>query len=123
MQALVKAVFSLSKDIRYVAIYQNKELVQASRPGRDNASGSESDKYEELIVNPAVLTLVEQRGDIDCGGVRFVLIRYGNFYQLVAPLANGHISICIEPHADPLELVEPIQGALSRSGLVHTEIN
>ena len=73
-----------------------------------DASSTGSDKYEELIVNPTILTLVKQRGDIDCGGAKFVLIRYGNFYQLVAPIKNGHVSVCIEPHADPLNLVEPI---------------
>jgi hypothetical protein len=44
----------------------------------------ESGKYEELIVNPTVLTLVRQRGNIDGGGVEFLLIRYGSFWQTVA---------------------------------------
>jgi hypothetical protein len=117
MQQLVETIFSLSQDIRYIAIYNHRELTVSSKSGVVGASSSESDKYEELIVNPAILTLVKQRGEIDCGGAKFVLIRYGNFYQFVSPTARGHISICIEPHADPLPLVESIQGILSQNGL------
>jgi hypothetical protein len=117
MQQLIAEIFSLSADIRYVAAYLDGELTSASKPGATGASSSESDKYEELIVNPTLLTLVKQRGDIDCGGVRYVLVRYGNFYQLVMPFRNGHMSICIEPHADPLRLVEPVQRLLTLRGL------
>ena len=67
-----------------------------------NASASESDKYEELIVNPGVLTLVRQRGNIDCDGVEFVVIRYGNFWQTVWPVKSGHVSLGLEPSANPL---------------------
>jgi hypothetical protein len=117
MQRLIEDVFSLSEDVRYVAAYLNGELSTSSRPGTAGASSSESDKYEELIVNPTLLTLVKQRGDIDCGGARYVLVRYGSFYQLVMPVRNGHISICIEPGADPLKLVEPVGSVLIRHGL------
>ena len=105
---MIEAIFSLSENIRYVAVYREGKLDSSVKQGLVGASSTGSDKYEELIVNPAILTLVKQRGDIDCGGANFVLIRYGNFYQFVAPIKNGHISVCIEPHADPLNLVEPI---------------
>ena len=112
MRPLLENIFALSKDIRYVAIYSKGELFSSSMPDKAGASSSESDKYEELIVNPTILTLVKQRGDIDCGGAQYVLIRYGNFYQFIAPVGTGHISICIEPYADPLRLVEPIRKVL-----------
>ena len=105
---MIEAIFSLSENIRYVAVYREGKLDSSVKQGLVGASSTGSDKYEELIVNPAILTLVKQRGDIDCGGAKFVLIRYGNFYQFVAPIKNGHVSVCIEPHADPLNLVEPI---------------
>ena len=117
MQQLIEAIFSLSKDIRYVATYSDGELASSVKQGVEGASSTDSDKYEELIVNPTILTLVKQRGDIDCGGAEFVLIRYGNFYQFIAPMKNGHVSVCIEPYADPLDLVEPIQGVLRRHKL------
>ena len=56
------------------------------------ASSSGSDRYEELLANPAVLTLLSQRGEIDCGGLRYVLVRYGNFFQLVTRIPRAGIS-------------------------------
>lgn len=89
------------------------------RPGLANASASasESDKYEELIVNPGVLTLVRQRGNIDCGGVEFVVIRYGNFWQTVWPVKNGHVSLGLELSANPLEHAKAIQQVIAEQGL------
>lgn len=75
------------------------------------ASASESDRYEELLVNPTMLTLVRQRGNIDCGGVRFVLIRYGNFFAFVVPVTGGHVAVGLEPTADLSRLL----GVLERN--------
>lgn len=109
MGELIERVFALTSDIRYVAVYVNGRLQSSQRPSLTQASTSESDKYEELIVNPTLLTLTRQRGEIDCGGLAFVLIRYGSFYELVLPLPGGHLSVGIEPHADPLHLVPRLQ--------------
>lgn len=117
MLQLIETLLALSEDIRYVAVYHEGILTCLEREGRSGASSSESDKYEELLVNPTILTLVQQRGNIDCGGARFVLIRYGNSYQLVTPIRGGHVSVCIESYANPLQLVEPIQNILSHQGL------
>jgi hypothetical protein len=103
------AFFQISNAVRYVAFYLDGQLTLRERPGLANSSTPESDKYEELIVNPTLLTLVQQRGDIDCGGVEFVVIRYGNFWQTVFPVEKGHVSIGLEPTADPLEHVKKIQ--------------
>ncbi len=115
--SLVDAFFRVSKDVRYVALYLDGELTLRERPGLANASASESDRYEELIVNPAVLLLVRQRGNIDCGGVQFVIIRYGNFWQTVWPVKSGHVSLGLEPFANPLEHVEAIQSVIADQGL------
>jgi hypothetical protein len=112
MQDLVKSLFSISRGIRYVAVYLDGKLSSSSRPGLQNESSSESDKYEELIVNPTLLKLVTQRGNIDCGGTQFVIIRYGHFYEFVKPVASGHISIGIELTEDPLKLVPRIEETL-----------
>lgn len=108
MQKLIDEIFSLSEEIRYVAVYRDGELLSSMKPGFQNQSASESDKYEELIVNPTILTLVQQRGNIDCGGCRFVLVRYGNFYQFVSPIGGGHASVCISLEANVLRLVDEI---------------
>jgi hypothetical protein len=105
---LAEAVLRASEHIRYVAMRSDGQLWLRERAQLHNASSSESDRYEELIVNPTLLTLVRQRGDIDCGGAQFVLIRYGNFFQFVAPLADGHISIGMEPDCDPLAVVKKV---------------
>ena len=102
------AFFQISNDVRYVAFYLDGQLSLHERPALANASTSESDKYEELIVNPTLLTLVQQRGNIDCGGVKFVVIRYGNFWQIVWPVKQGHVSVGLEPIADPLEHAKAI---------------
>ena len=122
MQQVIDLILILSEDIRYVAIYSHGELLTSSRPGTTGASSSESDKYEELLVNPTILTLVNQRGNIDCGGAEFVLVRYGNFYQIVMPIVEGHISICVEPYADPLKLIEPIEVALRGSAVKSSKL-
>ena len=104
--------FQISKDVRYVALYLNGQLALQERPGLANSSAPESDKYEELIVNPVLLTLVQQRGNIDCGGIKFVVIRYGNFWQTVWPVKQGHVSVGLEPTANPLEHAKAIQSAI-----------
>ena len=97
-------ILALSRDVRYVAIYRDGELRTWSRPGTAGASSAESDKYEELLVNPTLLKLAAQRGDIDCGGLEYLVVRYGNFFQVVAPAPWGHVSVCLEPGADPVAL-------------------
>jgi hypothetical protein len=92
-----------------VAIYRDGQLEMNSKSGTVGTSSYESDKYEELLVNPTLLKLVTQRGNIDCGGMNHILIRYGNFYQLVWPENWGHVSVCIELNADPLEIYNDIK--------------
>jgi hypothetical protein len=99
---LIDAIFALSTQVRYVAVYRDQELVLRARPGLTGASAAESDRYEELLVNPTLLTLAGQRGAIDCGGLEFLVIRYGNFFQVVRPVSGGHLSVAVEPDADPL---------------------
>ena len=109
---LKEKIFEISKDIRYVAIYEDEKLISSERPGIENTSSSESDKYEELIVNPTLLKLVTQRGNIDCGGAMYVIIRYGSFYELVMPLKKGHLSVGMELSVDLVPTVAAIKGLL-----------
>ena len=97
---LMDRLFALSTEVRYAAVYRDGNLQTETRSGTAGASSAESDRYEELLVNPTLLTLVRQRGNIDCGGLRYVLIRYGNFLQWVRALPDGHVSVCIEPDGD-----------------------
>jgi len=114
MSALADALFALSPKVRYVAVLRGRDLVLRERPGLTGASASETDRYEELLVNPTVLTLLRRRGEIDCGGLDHVWIRYGNFWTGLFPTADGHVNVGLEPDAVPTEIVDRIRAVLLR---------
>jgi hypothetical protein len=114
-EALIESCLALSPDVRYVAVYRDGLLRSRERAGLEGASASESDKYEELLVNPSVLTLVRQRGNIDCGGLRYVVIRYGQFFQCVFPVEGGHVSVALEPAADVPRFLGMLEATLAES--------
>ena len=101
---MIESIFKLSDSIRYVAVYKNGQLESKSKSNTLDASSSESDRYEELLVNPTLLKLASQRGNIDCGGLDYILVRYGNFFQFVLPESWGHVSVCIEANTDPIQI-------------------
>lgn len=101
---MIEDIFAISKNVRYVAIYRDGKLETRSKSGTEGASNSESDRYEELLVNPILVKAASQRGNIDCGGLDYLLVRYGNFFQFVLPVPWGHISVCIEKSADPIAI-------------------
>jgi hypothetical protein len=101
---MINEIFALSSDVRYAAILRDGQLETKIKEGTVGASGSESDRYEELLVNPTLLTLAAARGNIDCGGLDYLIIRYGNFFQFVLPTSWGHVSVCIEKDADPVAI-------------------
>ncbi len=107
--AALKQILALSPHVRYAALYRNGKLSTACRENLAGASSSESDKYEEVIVNPTLMTLLRQRGEIDCGGVQHVLIRYGNFVQCIHPITGGHLSVAFETGVDYQPLVKRLQ--------------
>ncbi|MBZ5527123.1 MAG: hypothetical protein LAN71_04365 [Acidobacteriia bacterium] len=118
MDATIQELLQTYPEVRYAALYQDGKLESAVKPGLSGASAGESDKYEELIVNPTLLKLVTQRGEIDCGGARYLIVRYGNFFEWVQPVRGGHISVGIEPDADPLRVGASLAPILDRHGLL-----
>jgi len=112
---MIEDIFSLSDDIRYVAVYREGRLEMKAREGAAQASSPESDRYEELLVNPTLITLTAQRGNIDCGGLDYLIVRYGGFFQFVLPTDWGHVSACIEKTADPVALGEGIKSMVKGS--------
>ncbi len=113
---MIQALFALSTAIRYVAIYRDGELQMESKQGTAGASSSETDRYEELLVNPTLLKLAGQRGDIDCGGLEYLVIRYGNFFQLVVPQSWGHVSVCVEKEGNPISVARAVLAYLAAEG-------
>lgn len=96
LDRLIERCFAIDAAVRYVAVYWEGELRLRQRPGIQGASAGETDRYEELLVNPTLLTLVRQRGEIDCGGLGWVLIRYGNFFTFLRPFPQGHVNVGLE---------------------------
>lgn len=105
---IINDLFTTFEDVRYVAIYKNGHLLFQQKEHTDDSSTGGTDRFEELLVNPTVLTLAKQRGNIDCGGLRFFIIGYGNFYQLVKEIRNGHISICLKKESNITQLPEEL---------------
>lgn len=83
-----------------MAFGDGQRVETAQREALADASDAGSDFFEELLVNPTLLTLARQRGELDCGGLRHVIVGYGNFNQVVVPTASGHVSVCVECDAD-----------------------
>ena len=107
---MIDHIFKISESIRYVAIYKNGKLETQSKSNTADASSSESDQYEELLANPVMLTAASQRGNIDCGGLEYLLVRYGHFFQFIFPMSWGHVSVCIEKTADPIVIGNEVRG-------------
>ncbi len=114
MHVIAQRLAGLGNAVRYVAVSDGgvEPDMWERNPGPDSSS-SESDHFEELLVNPTLLTLAGRRGDIDCGGLDYLLVRYGNFFQLVVPTVTGHVSVCLSPDADIIELTHQVLEALA----------
>ena len=110
-------VFAISPTIRYVAVAHGQEVQMRSRADLLNASSADSDRYEELLVNPAMLTLATQRGNIDCGGLRYLIIGYGHFHALVIPKAIGHVAVAFDLDSNPAEHLPAVFDVVARHGL------
>jgi hypothetical protein len=41
-------------------------------------------------------------------------VRYGNFFEFVAPAPWGHVSVCLEPGADPVALGARVLAVMAR---------
>ncbi|MEM9664313.1 MAG: hypothetical protein AAF970_05225 [Bacteroidota bacterium] len=110
---MIEHILNLDPSVRYVAILKHGHLETQQKAAAQEASSAESDRYEELLVNPTLLTLATQRGNIDCGGLDYLVIRYGHFFQFVVPQPWGHVSVCIEATADPLAIGHRIRSLLA----------
>jgi hypothetical protein len=115
---LTQAIFELGPFVRYVAFGEGQQVFTREREDLQAASAAESDRFEELLVNPTLVTLARQRGEIDCGGLRFIVVGYGNFNQLVMPTRAGHASIALEKDADALAVAGRVAALLEREGLL-----
>ncbi len=116
--ALTRDAFDISAALRYIAVYIDGKLSMQQRDAIAGASSGESDRYEELLVNPTLIKLASQRGNIDCGGLEYFIIRYGNFFVILFPCSKGHVNFGIEPSADPVAFIEPLKALLKKYDLL-----
>jgi hypothetical protein len=109
MHVIAERIAELGDAVRYVAVSDGGSEPEIwERDSGSDSSSSESDRCEELLVNPTLLTVAGRRGDIDCGGLDYLLVRYGNFFQLVVPTSSGHVSVCLNPDANIAELTQQV---------------
>jgi len=112
---LAASIFALDEKVRYAAVNQRGGIEEmAQRDGHASFNPPETDRMEELIVNPVALELFARRGNLDLGGLRFLVVRYGLQYQLVLPCRAGHVSIGIEADGDPLAIAERAAAVLAK---------
>jgi len=96
-----------------VAVNQHGQITEMEQSQRHPSSNpAETDRMEELLVNPVVLELTTRRGNLDLDGLRYVVIRYGSQYQLILPYRDGHISIGINLADDPIAIAQKVATAL-----------
>ncbi|MEM6554676.1 MAG: hypothetical protein AAF642_02310 [Pseudomonadota bacterium] len=99
LSALFDQVFGLGR-VGYVAAELDGEVYMQAHPKLETATTPESNFFEETLVNPSVLNLLRRRGEIDCGGVQYFAVGYGDFVQLTLPYGSGHLSIGVESDRD-----------------------
>ena len=112
MDDLSETILGLGPHIRYVAYGSGQSIELSQREGVLGASGASSDFFEELLVNPTLLTIARQRGNLDCGGLRHVIVGYGNFNQVILERNEGHISVCVELDRDPVQVAGQVADML-----------
>ncbi|WP_101298188.1 hypothetical protein [Halegenticoccus soli] len=112
---LAEMAFAADPAVRWVAVGRaGDEPRSAYRPGVEPANPDASDEAEERIVNPAILTLAEGRGEWDVGGVEYVIVAYGAVTQVVLRLPEGrHLSVSLEKTADACRIAERLVDRLA----------
>ncbi len=93
-QHLIDDIFKLGI-VGYVALNSGQEVLMRIAPGLESGTSAETNFYEELFVNPALLKIASQRGELDCGGLNYIAVGYGDFTQLIMLMKVGHISMGI----------------------------
>lgn len=115
-EKISQRLFEADPNIRYVAVNQKGRIVEMEQnPKWPSYNPADTDRMEELIVNPTILDLAKRWGDIDLEGIRYVAFRYGLQYQLVFPFKEGPVSIGVELKADIAKVADDVTKGLGLS--------
>ena len=115
-QAIIDDIFEIGR-IGYVALNSGQEVLLRLAPGVVSKTTAETNFYEELLVNPTLLKLASQRGELDCGGLNYIAIGYGDFVQLIMLMKDGHISMGISRKANSGEIAEQVVSILEKHAM------
>ena len=114
-QQLITEIFKLG-GIGYVGLCCGQEVLLREAPGLVSRTTAETNFYEELLVNPTLLKLASQRADLDCGGLNYIAVGYGDFVQLIMLTKDGHISMGISRKTHAGELAARVKSVLQEHG-------
>lgn len=117
-QKLIADLFALGS-VGYVALGRGQEVLLRAQPGLETTTSAETNFYEELLVNPTLLTLASQRGGLDCGGLAYIALGYGGFIQMIMRMRDGHVSLGVSSRANVGELAKRMQAVLERHGVAY----
>jgi hypothetical protein len=111
---LAPRLFAADPYVRYVAVNQAGRITEMEQRAEwSSLNPTESDRMEELIVNPIVLEAVTRRGNLDLNGVRSVIIRYGLLDEIVLPFGAGHVSVGVQQGGDLVRIAEKAAAVLA----------
>jgi len=114
MTRLAPRLFAADPNVRYVAVNEAGRITEMEqRKEWSSLNATESDRMEELVVNPIVLEAVTRRGNLDLNGVRAVIIRYGLLDEIVLPYPSGHVSIGVQQGGDLIRIAEKAAAVLA----------
>lgn len=116
IENLIQSLFELGS-IGYVAIGSEQEVIMRSMPGLITATTESSNFFEELLINPSLLKMASQRGNLDCGGLQYIAIGYGEFTQLIMPIKFGHLSLGVSRKTLCHELAQRVKAVVNQHGL------
>jgi len=114
-EALIADLFALG-GIGYVALGAGPEVLMRAAPGLETTTTERSNFFEELLVNPTLLTLAGQRGRLDCGGLHHIAVGYGDFTEVILSMKDGHVSLGVARKADAREVAKQAHAVLERHG-------
>ncbi len=116
-ETLIADFFGLG-NVGYVALASGQDVFMRLAPAAKDLTQTtpESNFFEELLVNPTLLALASQRGELDCGGLNYIAIGYQGFIQFIAKIKDGHVSLGVASDTSVADLSDKVTKILTNRG-------
>ena len=108
---LIRSLFGLG-EVGYVALDWHGQTVMRLADGIETDTTTQTNFFEEYLLNPSLIFMAQRRGNLDCGGLRYVAVGYGDFTMLLMPIAQGNVSIGVARKRDVGELARAAEQLL-----------